>query len=82
MEYLVPGKIVLNQEVFSYRPVMVLESIVTLMTKDVIFCLKCGRVLVNSKCPRHKDKVTKDKRERIGRYSGRSKRYKGAYEKY
>lgn len=50
------------------------------------FCV-CGRPLIikngELECPRHgKDFGEKPKRDRIGDWSGPTKRYKGAYERY
>ena len=53
--------------------------------QEVIFC-RCGRVIENNRCKKHgKDWLTlkewKDgTRTRIGKYSGPTKRMKGAYE--
>ena len=42
----------------------------------------CGRMLIDLKCPKHGEKIHRVNRKRIGRYSGRSHRYRGAYERY
>jgi len=47
----------------------------------VQFCW-CGRPLVKYECPRYKQETLKEKRERIGKWSGPSKRYRGAYERF
>lgn len=47
----------------------------------------CGLRVLKGLCPRHKgewythEKYQKEKRVNIGKYSGKSRRYKGAYEK-
>jgi hypothetical protein len=41
----------------------------------------CGRLLnVFGLCPRHKDKITKEPKQKIGKYSGKSKTPYGKYE--
>ncbi len=55
------------------------------MPKEAIFCGKHGLVIKDNKCPRCKEwkpfggEMPKEKR---GHYSGPSKRYRGAYERY
>ena len=41
--------------------------------KNPTFCQICGRIVVLGKCPKHKDQITKEARQKIGKWSGPSK---------